>query len=58
MTCEKNSEPRSNFASRMLNKAIAERTKTGELRKPVIVDENKTESFAPPVEAAPTVAAK
>jgi hypothetical protein len=44
MTCEKNTVSRSNFASRLLNKAMSER-KTGEFKKPEI---SASESFAPP----------
>lgn len=44
MTCEKNTVTRSNFASRLLNKAMSER-KTGENKKPEIAPQ---ESFAPP----------
>jgi hypothetical protein len=47
MTCEKNTVTRSNFASRLLNKAMSER-KTGEFKKPEIAN---TESFAPPAAA-------
>jgi hypothetical protein len=57
MTCEKNTVSRSNFASRLLDKAMTERGKTGEVKKPIITQ--KVESFAPPVvEAVDTVASK
>ena len=47
MTCEKHTVTRSNFASRLLNKAMSER-KVGEPKKP---QTSVQESFAPPVAA-------
>jgi hypothetical protein len=57
MTCDKNTVTRSNFASRLLSKAMSERGKTGENRKPAV---GETESFAPPmvVESQQTAASK
>jgi hypothetical protein len=54
MTCEKNTVTRSNFASRLLSKAMSERGKATETRKPAL---NETESFAPPVVQSPEIAA-
>lgn len=35
MTCENTTVTRTNFASRLLSKAMSERTKTGEIQKPI-----------------------
>jgi hypothetical protein len=55
MTCENTSVTRSNFASRLLNKAIAERTKTGEIKKPTVAD---AEKYAVPTESKEVAAVK
>jgi hypothetical protein len=54
MTCEKNTVTRTNFASRLLNKAMSER-KTGEFKKPeiTVTTVTATESFAPAAGSAP-----
>jgi hypothetical protein len=58
MTCEKNTVTRSNFASRLLSKAMSERTKTtSEMSKPIVAT-NSESSFAPPIDAKEAISAK
>lgn len=42
MSCEKPPVTRSNFASRLLNKAMSERSKTSEMQKPILGEPDKT----------------
>jgi hypothetical protein len=48
MSCENTTVTRSNFASRLLTKAMSERTKTGEVAKPNVSSADKQSSLAIP----------